>query len=340
MRNEPAVSGGTTADAHIDNVTNDPVATPSVLVTEESCGIERRNQSHTSASVLSWTEALARPGHHSLYESMVTELAEYLGETPATVAAACAAGAESVAQEWKERQLHKGSPPAEVVEFYRTTRTYLFDLTTFNSEYRHAAALEALVGMAKKRGLTRVLDFGSGIGSVGLFFAQNGMEVALTDVSEPLMEYAAWRFKVRGLKLRLINLNREELPKGAFDVVTAFDVLEHLPQPPESLRALAASMKPGGLIALNVEGPDARFPQHIATYEEVFSTVAATGFHRLQFLGEAEVFERVERGDVSKLWHSFWGNVWYGFLYRKSIVALEALGIKKMIRTWIKGPKS
>jgi SAM-dependent methyltransferase len=318
---------------------SDPVVA-SVLATEESRGMERRNQSHMSVRVLSWEETLARPGHHSLYESMVTELAEYLGETPATVAAACAAGAESVAQEWEARQLRKESPPSEVVEFYRTTKSYLFDLTTFNSEYPHTAALEALVEMARKRGLTKVLDFGSGIGSVGLFFALNGMEVALADVSEPLQDYAAWRFKVRGLKLRLINLNREELPKGTFDVVTAFDVLEHLPRPAETLRALAASMKSGGLAALNVEAPDLGFPQHIATYEEVFSTVAATGFHRLQFLGKTEVFERVERGAVSTLWHSFWGNVWYGLLYRKSIAVLEALGIKKVIRTWIKGPRS
>jgi hypothetical protein len=43
MRNDPVVSGDTTANAHIDKVTNDPVTTPSVLVTEESRGMERRN---------------------------------------------------------------------------------------------------------------------------------------------------------------------------------------------------------------------------------------------------------------------------------------------------------
>lgn len=326
MRNDSMISDVTAANLHIDTAT-------------ESRGEERRIQSQSPARVLSWAETLIRPGHDSLYESMVTELAEYLRESPATVAEACAMGAESVAQEWEARQLHKGSPPSEVVEFYRTTKSYLFDLTTFNSEYRHAAALEALVGMAKKRGLTGVLDFGSGIGSVGLFFALNGMEVALADVSEPLLDYVAWRFKIRGLKPRLINLNRERLPEGAFDVVTAFDVLEHLPQPAETLHTLASCMKAKGLIALNVEGPDARFPQHIATYEEVFSTVAATGFRRLQFLGEAEVFERVERGAVSTLWHSLWGKFWYGLLYRKSVAVLESLGIKKMVRRWIKGPK-
>jgi 2-polyprenyl-3-methyl-5-hydroxy-6-metoxy-1,4-benzoquinol methylase len=271
---------------------------------------------------------------------MVAELAEYLGDSPATVAAACAAGAESVADEWESRHLGKRSPPAEVVEFYRTTKSYLFDLTVFNSDYPHTGTLEALVELARMRGLTRVLDFGSGIGSVGLFFAANGMEVTLADVSEPLQDYVAWRFKIRGLKLKLINLNREPLPKDTFDVVTTFDVLEHLPQPAEALRALAASMKVGGLIALNVESTDDGFPQHIASYEEVFTTVAATGFRRLRFLGKTEIFERVERGAASTLWHSFCGKLWYGYFYRKALTVLEALGVKQTIRKWIKGPNN
>ncbi len=299
----------------------------------------RKNQSPPSG-VLSWAETLSRPPHQSLYESMVAELAEYLSETPEIVGAACAAGRESVAEEWKARQLRKESPPSDVVEFYRTTKSYLFDLTTFNSEYPHTATLESLVEMARQRGLTKVLDFGSGIGSVGLFFALNGFDVALADVSEPLMEYAAWRFKARGLELKLINLNREELPRNALDVVTAFDVLEHLPRPADTLRTLAAAMKSGGLIALNVEETGASFPQHIATYEEVFSQVAAAGFRRIQFLGKTEVFERVERGAISAVWHSFWGNVWYRFLYRKAISVLDALDIKETVRRWIKGPKS
>jgi SAM-dependent methyltransferase len=297
-------------------------------------------QDPSAGRILGWTESLIQPGHKSLYESMVAELANYLGEAPAKVDVACAAGAEAVAEDWKSRQLRKGSPPSEVAEFYRTTKSYLFDLTTFNSEYPHTATLEALVAMARKRGLNRVLDFGSGIGSVGIFFAQNGMEVFLADVSEPLQEYVAWRFASRGLKVNLIDLNREELPKNAFEVVTAFDVLEHLARPAETLRALAASMKTGGLIGLNVEEPDERFPQHIANYEEVFSSVGAAGFRRLKFLGKTEVFERVPRGAISTRWQSVWGRIWYGSLYRKSLAALDAIGIKKMVRRLIKGSKN
>lgn len=293
----------------------------------------------TAVPIRGWTHCLIRPGYQSLYRSMVAELAEFLGETPAMVDAACGAGAQAVAQDWQQRDLRKGSPPDEVVEFYRTTRSYLFDLTTFNSEYPHTATLEALVSMARTRGLTRVLDFGSGIGSVGIFFAQNGMDVTLADVSEPLQEYVAWRFAKRGLKVRLIDLNREELPHNTFEVITAFDVLEHLARPAETLHMLGSSSKTGALIALNVEEPDARFPQHIANYEEVFSCVGAAGFRRLKYVAKTEVFERVQRGALSTQCHTVWGKIWYGFLYRKCVAFLDAIRVKKLIREWIKGPR-
>jgi 2-polyprenyl-3-methyl-5-hydroxy-6-metoxy-1,4-benzoquinol methylase len=290
-------------------------------------------------NVVSWGKAVGRPGYRSLYESMVAELGEYLEEPPTTVAAACAAGAKSVADEWNVRHLDKKSPAAEVVEFYRTTKSYLFDLTTFNSEYPHTATLDAMVRMAKEQGFTRFLDFGSGIGSVGLYFAINGLDVTLADVSESLLDYASWRFNVRGLKVTIINLNRDQLPGNAFDLVTTFDVLEHLPNAAETLHRLAETLRVGGFLALNVEEADERFPQHITTYEEVLSATAAAGFRRRAFLGKTEVFERVQRNSVSTFYHNVWGKFWYGFLYRKAIHLLESLKIKKLIRRWIKGPK-
>ena len=217
MRNQSAADSATRA--YVGDGMGHPIAKP---VLAPQVASSRQIQEHTARSsrVVGWNEALARSGHNSLYESMVMELAEYLGEAPATVAAACEAGAESVAQEWKARQLGKESPPAEVVEFYRTTKSYLFDLTTFNAEYPHIATLEALVAMAKGRGLKQVLDFGSGIGSVGLFFALNGMEVALADVSEPLQDYLALAIqgtaglKVEARLIRTRNLAATRLRSG------------------------------------------------------------------------------------------------------------------------------
>jgi len=275
----------------------------------------------------------------TLFESMVVELSQYLNLPSQAVASACASGEQRVADDWNSHRLHKGSDISEIVEFYRTTENYLFDLTTFNSEYPHTKTLDALVKLAHDRGLTHAMDFGAGIGSVGIFFARSGFEVSLADVSEPLQRYVQWRFDTRRLKCTLINLNKEQPPEGIFGIVTAFDVLEHVPQPAETMRMLAKSMKIGGLIALNVEEPGDRFPQHISRYEDVLSTVAAAGFRRIKYIGKTEIFERIERNPLSVRWHVMWGKVWYDALYRHCMNLLAVLRIKQLLRALIKGSR-
>lgn len=44
----------------------------------------------------------------------------------------------------------------------------------------------------------------------------------------------------------------EDLPRGPYDVVTAFDVLEHVGPAVESLRAMGAALRPGGQLVLTV----------------------------------------------------------------------------------------
>jgi SAM-dependent methyltransferase len=302
---------------------------------------EKKEQMLASANSehLDWTDALMQPGCRTLFESMIAELSRYLKLPFDAVADACASGEQSVARDWSAHKLHKQSEPSEIVEFYRTTQSYLFDLTKFNSEYPHTAALRTLMDLARNRRLIHAMDFGAGIGSVGIFFARHGFEVSLADVSEPLQQYVKWRFGERNLEVKLINLNREQLPERAFDFVTAFDVLEHLPRPAETMRVLAQSIKIGGLIALNVEEPATRFPQHISTYEDVLSIVAAAGFRRIKYIGKTEIFERVHRSAFSARWHLMCGRIWYGTFYRPCLTILNLLGVKRLLRVLIKGPR-
>src|SRR5258706_15972712 len=80
---------------------------------EDSRATRQGQQDPLAVPVLGWAESLTRLGHQSLYESMVAELAVYLREPPATVEAACAAAAATVAGDWEAAPPGKERPPNE-----------------------------------------------------------------------------------------------------------------------------------------------------------------------------------------------------------------------------------
>jgi cyclopropane fatty-acyl-phospholipid synthase-like methyltransferase len=65
------------------------------------------------------------------------------------------------------------------------------------------------------------LNFGAGVATAGLLFDRLGWQVTCADVSVPLLQFAKWRVKDRGVAIRVIDLHDERLPEDAFDVICA-----------------------------------------------------------------------------------------------------------------------
>jgi mycofactocin system glycosyltransferase len=211
-----------------------------------------------------WADGLRLDGQRDLRTSLVTELAEYLDQPIDQVAARCATARRELAQAW---QAAAPTAPAAVTAFYRETDSYLFDLTWWHALVEDDSALVQVEALetALARGCRSALDFGSGIGSLGLLLARHGLAVTLADVNARLNAYAQWRFERRGLRARLLDLNVDRLPVGVFDFIAAIDVLEHLADPGAAAAALAAALRPGGTLVIHLPGePDGQHPQHIA----------------------------------------------------------------------------
>ena len=113
---------------------------------------------------------------------------------------------------------------------------------------RRGAYIKQVEGQTALEGL-KVLDFGCGVGSHGIYCAQHGARVHLLDVDGPLYQYAQWRAAQRGLHMRFLPVDAKLKPEN-YDVVLCLDVLEHMAHPVEALERITATLKPGGLLFL------------------------------------------------------------------------------------------
>ena len=210
-----------------------------------------------------WAEALTLDPRTDLRAGLVAELAEYLGRPEEEVFERCRMGAGELAEAWRAAEPRTTQ---EVAAFYRQADAYLYDLTWWHALAEDESALaqvEALEAAVGHRAHT-VLDFGSGIGSLGLLFARYGLDVTLAEINPTLSGYARWRFDRRGLSARFLDAGSEALPEAAFDFISAVDVLEHLPDPRAALRSLAAALRPGGTLFVHLPPEvDPSRPMHL-----------------------------------------------------------------------------
>jgi mycofactocin system glycosyltransferase len=198
-----------------------------------------------------WAKALVIRPHSDLRASLIGELAEYLGKPENEVFERCREAASELAGAW-----HAAAPreAEQVSDFYRHTDAYLYDLTWWHALADDESALSQVEALELAKGYRArtVLDFGSGIGSLGLLFAHNGLDVTLAEINPALNDYARWRFDRRDLSACFLNGGSEVLPEAAFDFISAVDVLEHVPEPRSMLMKLAAALRPGGTLFIHM----------------------------------------------------------------------------------------
>lgn len=92
----------------------------------------------------------------------------------------------------------------------------------------------------------KLLDVGCGDGQFGAEAQQRGWEPYGVELNPP----AAKRARERGLTMVEGLLQDAELPSAPFDLVTAWDVIEHVPEPRPFVERLASLVAPGGLLVV------------------------------------------------------------------------------------------
>jgi SAM-dependent methyltransferase len=96
---------------------------------------------------------------------------------------------------------------------------------------------------------TRLLEVGSGAGDFLYASRKTGWEVAAVEYSEPLVETVRSELD---LDIRAGELKPGLWEAGSFDLVVLWSVLEHVPDPLETLRTVCSYLRPGGTVFLQI----------------------------------------------------------------------------------------
>jgi SAM-dependent methyltransferase len=151
-------------------------------------------------------------------------------------------------------RVHPLPGAAELAAFYRDHYRLLYKATCEPKPYHvlRAARVAGQRIQALKDFLRRdmtLLDAGCGGGEFLYLLRAAGCKA--TGI-EPNTGYASYASRELGLDVRRGLIEDQEFPAAAFDGITVFHVLEHLPAPVECLARLARWLGPGGFLAVEV----------------------------------------------------------------------------------------
>lgn len=215
-----------------------------------------QREAQTSAAMETFRSTLRLPDIDDVRAAVLDDLSAYYGYPPQECVERCLHWEEWSIAEWKsgDRSSSEG-----LVDFYHSTQSWSFDLLWW--AYLQATGFAPPVSVvlaheAARRGFgpgSAHLDFGSGVGVTAQLFHRLGYVTTLADISTTLLAFAQFRFERRGDTATFIELGSAELPDGQFDVVTAIDVLAHVPDLGATARQLHRSMRPGGILFANFD---------------------------------------------------------------------------------------
>ena len=134
--------------------------------------------------------------------------------------------------------------------------SYTYEHPNFLVRFPHQRRLKLLMMHIRSKPVHRWLDYGAGDGAVYRYLDQHGpiSDAVLYETDDCLFDQAIENIGLTG-KLRdpTIVKNLSEID-GEFDLITAFEVLEHLPLPERNkfFETVAEHLTPGGRVLIEV----------------------------------------------------------------------------------------
>lgn len=137
-----------------------------------------------------------------------------------------------------------------------------------------------------------VLDAGCGVGYGTAFLAERARRAVGVDLSEEAIAYASGRYAAPNVEFAVGDLLALDLRDGEFDVVCAFETIEHLPQPKRFVREARRVLREGGVLIASTPraetGSDRPAnPFHVREYSaRDFERLLHAAFSSVELLGQ------------------------------------------------------
>lgn len=127
----------------------------------------------------------------------------------------------------------------------------------------HIATYEYAENFVKNK---TVLDFGCGSGYGTEMLSKNAAKVTGVDISQEAVDYAKKTFVSHNLEFKMIS----ELTDQKFDIITSFQVIEHVPNDVEYIKTLKKFLNPGGHLLISTPDKTHRLFSYIQKPWNIF----------------------------------------------------------------------
>ena len=250
-----------------------------------------------------WQQCLTNGQDIDPHTAVVAELATYFKLPIDEVRQRCLHWEDDSVVEW---QAADRSTPEGMLEFYQTQTSWIFDTMWYHAdqcdETAPAETVNIVDGMRDLRP-GHHLDFGAGPGTSSLFYHALGWQVSLADISTSFQDFAKWRLAQHNVPATYYDNSRERFPAEAYDLITAFDVLVHIPDIGETLYELHRALKPGGYLVFNIDNRPKTVKTEWHLYADqypILHQIRRIGFQRHSKITYFHVYQKVERDPSAK----------------------------------------
>ncbi len=136
-------------------------------------------------------------------------------------------------------------------EYYAVTERYVHNGPPSRTTQER---IDIVIEVARIFNVKKAADYGAGSGDICLSLALAGIETYSVDIPGRTSEFATQRYRKAGCDVR--TLSPEDffnLPAESLDLVTSFDVFEHMKTPFRSVHQTWEKLSPDGIFVLSAD---------------------------------------------------------------------------------------